>query len=265
MNSEGCKFSLEIVAVESLVAKKLTPIDYPMYLLLCSIIPGGSVGGSVNLIDMQQDEYIGSATEVEGVVAIVDDEAGVRKMLSRGLQLEGFSCRPFASGQDFLDSLEHETPDCVILDLRMPGLDGLDVLQRMPENARGIAVLMFSSHGTIPDAVQAIHTGAIDFVEKPILIHDLTEKIRDAIAHSKTAIASIRQAGESEEFFNRLTDREKTVAREVYQGLTGTEIAAKLEISPRTVEVHRTSIMKKMEARNLADLVRILGTMDHQP
>ncbi len=210
---------------------------------------------------MQQEEYIGAAAEQEGVVAIVDDEAGVRKMLSRGLQLEGFSCRPFSSGQDFLDSLEHETPDCVILDLRMPGLDGLDVLERLPESARGVAVLMFSSHGTIPDAVQAIHTGAIDFVEKPILIHDLTEKIREAIVQSEQTIASIKQAGENQQFFDRLTNREKTVAEEIYKGLTGTEIAEKLEISPRTVEVHRTSIMKKMKARNLADLVRILGKM----
>lgn len=210
---------------------------------------------------MQQDEYIGTAAEHEGVVAIVDDEAGVRKMLSRGLQLEGFSCRPFANGQDFLDALEHETPDCVVLDLRMPDISGLEVLERLPKSAKGIAVLMFSSHGTIPDAVRAIHTGALDFVEKPILIHDLTERIRQAIVQTARTIASIREAGVNQEFFNRLTKREKTVAQEIYKGLTGTEIAEKLEISPRTVEVHRTSIMRKMEARNLADLVRILGKM----
>ncbi len=210
---------------------------------------------------MKQEEFIGDAAEKKAVVAVVDDEAGVRKMLSRNLQLEGFSCRPFVDGQDFLDALEFETPDCVVLDLRMPGLSGIEVLERLPDRARGIAIFMFSSHGTIPDAVQAIHKGAIDFVEKPVLVSDLAAKIRAALARSSQDFAANKKTVANREFLNRLTPREKGIAVELYNGLTGPEIAEKLDVSSRTVEAHRKSIITKMEARNLPDLVRVLGEL----
>ena len=98
-------------------------------------------------------------------VAIVDDESGVRQTLVRGLERHGFLCRPFRSGVDFLDSLEFEMPDCVVLDLRMPDLDGMEVLNRIPAEAQGIPIILLTSHGEISLAVEAMQNGAVDFVE----------------------------------------------------------------------------------------------------
>lgn len=216
----------------------------------------GTFLGSMNVAASQ---LIGKSLPKKGMVAIVDDEDGIRKMLVRGLQLDGFSCRPFASGEEFLSSLDDHVPDCIVLDLRMPGLSGLDVLERLPNTCRGIPILMFSSHGSIPMAVQAIHTGAIDFLEKPILIETLIGKIMMAIESAQVPFEREQERRLLDEAYDQLTRKEREVAGHVFHGLTSKEIARVLDRSDKTIQIHRANIMKKFDARNVVELVRSLS------
>ncbi|WP_367114108.1 EAL domain-containing protein [Erythrobacter sp.] len=186
-------------------------------------------------------------------VAIVDDESGVRQTLVRGLERHGFTCRPFRSGADFLESLEFELPDCVILDMRMPEMDGLSVLDRIPPAAQAIPVVMLTSHGEISLAVDAMNAGAVDFVEKPVSIKRFARKIGEHIAHSVELRRTIDEVEHIKAQIASLTSRERDIAAQIADGHSNKEIARILDISPRTVETHRASIFKKLGVRNAVE------------
>lgn len=190
-------------------------------------------------------------------VFIVDDDAAIRDALSQLLETAGLGVECHADGDTFLATLADDRSGCVLLDIAMPGMSGLQVQATL--KARGFAapVIFLTGHGDIPLAVRAVQAGAVDFLEKPVQGAMLVERVRRALAldlewrqtHGRTQAIKQRYA--------RLSAREREVMGEVVSGLTCKEIAQKLRISPRTVEVHRTHVMHKMGAANLAELVNM--------
>lgn len=200
-----------------------------------------------------------------GSVFIVDDDPSVRDALTVVFDMEGFSARAFANGDDFLEAVRTETPDCVLLDVHMPGRSGLDVLKAMDLSTFAAPVFVISGQGDIPMAVSAIKLGAVDFIEKPFDAETVVTRVRQAMEMLQSADAKARDPANfpgSE----HLTPRERDVLREITAGASNKEAGRRLGISPRTIEVHRARIMEKLGARNAADLVRIVltaGTGDH--
>ncbi|WP_372519990.1 response regulator transcription factor [Qipengyuania mesophila] len=199
-----------------------------------------------------------ASDQAKSRVAIVDDESDVRQALVRGLERHGFLCRPFRSGADFLDSLEFELPDCIVLDTRMPEMDGLDVLGKLPTETLAIPVIMLlTSQGEIGLAAKAMRGGAADFVEKPVSIKQFAEKVGEHVAHSAELRRHLTEIEQSKSLMARLTPRESEIAALVVDGSSNKEIARDLGISPRTVEVHRANIFKKLDVRNAVEFALI--------
>ncbi len=198
-----------------------------------------------------------ASDQAKSRVAIVDDESNVRQALVRGLERHGFLCRPFRSGADFLDSLEFELPDCIVLDTRMPEMDGLAVLDKLPTETLAIPVIMLTSQGEIGLAAKAMRGGAADFVEKPVSIKQFAKKIGEQVAHSAELRRHLTEIEQSKSLMARLTPRESEIAALVVDGSSNKEIARDLGISPRTVEVHRANIFKKLDVRNAVEFALI--------
>lgn len=184
-------------------------------------------------------------------IYITDDDVAVRDALTTLLSLEGHRCIPIADGNLALEAVARETPDLLLLDLKMPGLSGLEVLQQLPKPLP-FACLMISAHGDIRAAVEAIRSGATDFLEKPIEPDVLLETIKNAVeAHAATPAAA-----EALPNLDVLTIREQEVASALCQGNSNKEVARLLDLSPRTIEAHRARIYEKMKVKNLASLIR---------
>ena len=197
-------------------------------------------------------------------IFIVDDDPSVRDALAVVFDMEGFTSRTFASGDEFLEAVKSETPGCVLLDVHMPGRSGLDVLKSLEVETVGAPVFVISGQADIPMAVSAIKLGAVDFIEKPFDADTVVNRVREAISRMK-ARDSVR---ETPDFpgSEHLTPRERDVLKEITAGASNKEAGRTLGISPRTIEVHRARIMEKLGARNAADLVRIVltaNTGDH--
>lgn len=189
------------------------------------------------------------------VVHIVDDEEPVRKSLAFLLTVEGFAVRLHDSAQSFLAAAPGLHNACLVTDLRMPEIDGVDLLRRLREMGLRIPAIVMSGHGDVPMAVAAMKSGALDFIEKPFEDEVLISAIRRAADEIDRAAAN--DLAEIERRLSRLSDREREVLGGIVAGLPNKTIAYDLDISPRTVEVHRANVMSKMEARSLAELVRM--------
>jgi two-component system, LuxR family, response regulator FixJ len=191
----------------------------------------------------------------EGRIYLVDDDAGVRESLEALLSSAGFETVGFASAAAFLDGFEPSGAACVLLDVRMPGMDGITLLESLGAARKGVPVVMMTAHADVPMAVRAIRAGAADFVEKPFGPERLLASIRQAIArsapHPDAADAALKAK------FAELTPRETEVMREMVVGLPNKLIAHKLALSPRTVEIHRSRVMQKTGANSLSHLVRM--------
>jgi two-component system response regulator FixJ len=194
------------------------------------------------------------------VVHVVDDEEPVRKSLAFLLTMMGFTVRVHESATGFLASAQTIGKACLVTDLRMPDMSGVELLERL--NAKGILVpaVVITGHGDVPMAVAAMKAGAVDFIEKPFEDEVLVEAIKRAASRfQETAptvdIATLRTR------FEDLSEREREVLSAVIAGLPNKTIAYNLGISPRTVEVHRANIMAKMQAKNLPELVRMTIAM----
>lgn len=190
-------------------------------------------------------------------VYITDDEAMVRRFLKKALDHAGMVTRTFDNGRALLEVIDTLEPGVVLLDIRMPELDGLQVLEEMGHRTRVHAVLMLSSHGDVSTAVKAIHAGAQDFIEKPFSIAPLIERIKQLYAVIEGWREHRIARDEAQSRLSQLTEREKEVGRELAAGLSNKEIARKLGLSPRTVEAHRARLMKRTGASSLADIVRL--------
>jgi RNA polymerase sigma factor (sigma-70 family) len=191
-------------------------------------------------------------------VFIVDDDASVRDSLSLMLSLQGFATATFASGEDFLNALRPDWQGCVVADIRMPGMSGLELQEALRERLPTLALIVITAHGDVAAARQAFLADAIDFIEKPFE----PDQIIAAIERAKTRVLR-RQASDSTESAlaearEKLSDRERQVMELMIKGLHNRHIAEELGISPRTVEVHKARVMEKLGAKNLVDFVRLI-------
>lgn len=194
----------------------------------------------------------------EQPIFIVDDDPSVRDALSLLLKIEGFSTQAFGDGDAFLETLRGVSPICVILDLHLPGIPGIEVLKRLSEMRFSPPVFVISGQSDVAIAVEAMKLGALDFLEKPFSASAMIERVRDAVTAYRHSLAGhIHGLGD---FPGRhlLTTRERDVLAQVARGASNKEAGRRLGISPRTIEVHRARIMDKLGARNAADLMRIV-------
>jgi FixJ family two-component response regulator len=192
------------------------------------------------------------------LVAIVDDQRDVRTTIGRGLGRLGYRCHPFASGKDLLDALDYLEPDCVLLDFRMPQMDGMETLRAIPAGKKHIPVIFFTSHGDIPLAVQAMKSGAVDFVEKPGTFKLIAEKIDSALSSGDAAQRRSSSMLEARERVESLTPRELQVMELACQGLSSRDIADQLGLSVRTIDSHRYHAIGKLGESKLVNIMRIL-------
>jgi two-component system response regulator FixJ len=196
-----------------------------------------------------------------GDIYVVDDDASVRDALSLVLTLEGFHVSGFAEGNSFLAAVRQHQPDCIILDVHMPGRSGLDILKELHNQHCAVPLFIISGQGDIPMAVDAIRNGALDFIEKPFNAATLVTRVREAIAAAaRQAVQSPSGSGLAARFPGRelLTPREYQVLELIANGASNKEAGRHLGISPRTIEVHRARIMEKLGAKNTVDLVHIV-------
>jgi len=181
---------------------------------------------------------------------IVDDDAAVRDALTMVFRQEGYRVEAFETGEVFLQTLAKLPPACLLLDIRMPGRSGLEILQELSVSGFDAPVFMISGHGDIPMAVRAMQNGAVDFIEKPFDAETVVRRVDEAVRMHKPAETAFADIA-------KLTKREKQILELIATGASSREIGADLGVSPRTVETHRARIKDKLGARNAADLVRI--------
>ena len=199
----------------------------------------------------------------DATVLIVDDDASVRRGVARLVRAAGFSAKTFASPAEFLGCELPEGPACVLLDMQMDGLNGLEVQNALQRNARQVPVVFLSGHGTIPVATAGIKHGAEDFLEKPVSPKTLIEAIRRAVEHDRSLSVDRSERNQLKKCYGMLTPRERDVMALVVAGRLNKQAAAELGISEKTIKVHRARVMEKMQVESLADLVRMgehLGT-----
>jgi len=195
-------------------------------------------------------------------VFIVDDDEGVRDGLSLLLATVGQSCELYEGGQEFLDAYDHDKRGCLVLDIRMPRMTGLDLQKKLLEMESTLPIIFITGHGDIPMAVEAMRRGALDFIRKPFREHDLLERINEALNIDENAHRKAMSRQQLAEKLSSLSEREKEVFDLVAEGQMNKVIAADLGISERTVEVHRGQVMKKLDVRTLAQLVRVKIDME---
>jgi FixJ family two-component response regulator len=198
-----------------------------------------------------------ASRESDALIAIVDDDASVREGLQSLIRSEGWRVETFASAQDFLDRLGAHAPSCLILDLQLPGLSGLDLQQRMAEVGLDVPIIFLTGHGNIPASVQAMKAGAVEFLTKPLDEQKLFHALQEAIARDRRTRQQHAEIRELRERYASLTAREQQVMQEVVSGLLNKQIAAQLNITEFTVKIHRAHVMRKMRAASLPDLVRM--------
>ena len=190
-------------------------------------------------------------------VYVVDDDEGVRDGLSLLLATVGQPCELFESASDFLEAYNEETRGCLVLDIRMPRMTGLDLQERLIKMGSRLPIIFITGHGDIPMAVEAMRRGAVDFIRKPFREHGLLERINEALTVDDTVRKQATDRKAVEKRLAVLSERERQVFERVADGEMNKVIAADLGISERTVEVHRGHVMKKLGVKTLAQLVRI--------
>jgi two-component system, LuxR family, response regulator FixJ len=193
----------------------------------------------------------------DGTVFLIDDDPGVRDALTLLLSLKDISTQPFISADSFLDSYTPERVGCVLTDLRMPGMTGLELQAALRERHIELPVVVLTAHGDVATARAALKNGAFDFLEKPVDDAMLVDVLQNALRVDRERRSAVTQRSISDERRERLTRREREILKLLTVGHSNREIAAQLGISPRTVEVHKARIMEKLECHSLAELIRI--------
>jgi FixJ family two-component response regulator len=195
--------------------------------------------------------------EILPIVFVVDDEPSVCVSLKRLLRSVGLEARTFASAQEFLRSERPNAPGCLILDVRLPGLSGLDLQQELAVEKIDLPVIFITGHGDIPMSVRAMKAGAVEFLTKPFREQDLLEAIQRGIEQHRLARQHSAEMRVLQQGYALLTPREREVFPLVTSGLLNKEIAAQLDASEKTIKVHRRQVMQKMKAESLAHLIRM--------
>jgi FixJ family two-component response regulator len=191
------------------------------------------------------------------IVFVVDDDASVREAIRSLIMSVGLRVEAFETARDFLRSKLLDAPGCVVLDVRLPGLSGLDLQRELAAHAVKLPIIFITGHGDIPMSVRAMKAGAVEFLTKPFRDQDLLDAIQQALSRDRDSRQQQSQIVELRTRFEELTAREKEVMGLVAAGLLNKQIAGELGISEITVKIHRGQVMKKMGAGSLADLVRM--------
>jgi FixJ family two-component response regulator len=191
-------------------------------------------------------------------VFVVDDDAPVRDALKLLLRSVGHRVEAFASAQEFLDAYHDDRPGCLVLDVRMPGMSGLELQERLNERHAILPIIFITGHGDVPMAVEALQAGALDFLQKPFRDQELLDRIARALEKDAANRRELLELRAIAKRFEELTPRERDVMELVTQGKANKAIAAELNISQRTVEIHRARVMEKTQAASLAHLVRMV-------
>jgi FixJ family two-component response regulator len=202
---------------------------------------------------------------VTATVFVVDDEEGMRRALTRLLQAEGLVVRSFATADELLAALEGESPGCVLLDVAMPGLDGLQLQQRLAERGTRLPIVFLTGHGDIPMSVQAIKAGAVDFLTKPVRRDNLLRAVRAALDQAAALRAAAQADADLRSRLAQLTPREREVLGHVIAGKLNKVIAADLGTSEQTIKVHRGRVMEKIGVASVAELVRAAQRLGIRP
>ena len=191
------------------------------------------------------------------LVHLVDDDEAVRRSAGFMLKTSGFQVRTYESGVELLKAVASLEAGCILLDIRMPGMDGLEVHQALKDKGVTLPVIIMTGHGDVALAVQAMKGGAIDFIEKPFEKAVLLAAIDQGLAHLRRAAADRTSADDAAVRLQKLTAREREVLDGLAKGLPNKTIAYDLGISPRTVEIHRANLMTKLEVRSLSEALRL--------
>ncbi len=196
-------------------------------------------------------------TKVKPTVFVIDDDPSVLKSLARLLKSLGFDTETFASAELFLARKHYDGVGCIVLDVRMPGLSGMDLQDELSRADYSMPIIFITGHGNIPMSVQAMKKGAVNFLAKPFDDEELLQAVREAIEKDRRAKAERAEVHDALRLIEQLTPREQEVLRYVITGMLNKQIALKLDIAEKTVKVHRGRIMEKLCVDSVADLVRL--------
>ena len=197
------------------------------------------------------------ATTENSTVYIVDDDQAIRHAMELLMRSVGLDYEIFHSGDDFLSGHTNDRAGCLVLDIRMPGLGGLELQEKLNEMGSTLPVIFITGHGDVPMAVEAMQKGAVDFIQKPFRDQELLDRIGEALKTDRERRSEREEQAQVQSRIEKLTNREHQVMDLVVTGKPNKVIAYELGVSQRTVEIHRARVMEKMEARSLADLVRM--------
>jgi FixJ family two-component response regulator len=195
------------------------------------------------------------------IVFVVDDDVSVRESLELLIRFEGWQPETFESAQEFLTRPRPSVPSCLVLDVSLPGLNGLDLQKRVAVDRADMPIIFITGHGDIPMSVQAMKAGAVEFLTKPFGDDVLLSSIRQAIERSRTALARDAEMRTLRDCYASLTPRERQVMGLVVSGLLNKQVGGELDISEITVKAHRGQVMRKMKADSLADLVNMAARL----
>ena len=197
----------------------------------------------------------------DATVFVVDDDELIRDSLQQLVKSVGLQAETFSSAQAFLDTELPDTPCCLVLDIRMPGLSGIDLQDKLLKRGFAMPIIFITGHGTVPMSVRAMKAGAIDFLQKPFEDQELLDIIHHAIEQNKHKRIELAEINEIEQRIQSLTSREHEILLLVTTGMLNKQIAYELKMSENTVKTHRARIMRKMEVKSLAELVRATEKM----
>lgn len=195
--------------------------------------------------------------KVDSVVFVVDDDASVREAIASLIKSVGLNAETFETAQDFLQSKRPDVPGCVVLDVRLPGLSGLDLQRELSAHAIKLPIIFITGYGDIPMSVRAMKAGAVEFLTKPFRDQDLLDAIQQAVTRDRDSRHEQREMAKLSQCFDSLTAREREVLDLVAAGLLNKQIAGELGVSEITVKIHRGQVMKKMGAGSLAELIKM--------
>ena len=204
-------------------------------------------------------------TEALPTVFIIDDDRGLRQAIQDLVESVGLRAESFASGEDFLRAKRMNRPSCLVLDVRLPQMSGLDFQQRLTETGIQIPIIFITAHGDIPMSVRALKSGALEFLTKPFRDQDLLDAIHQALERDRGAREQQSEIHNLQERVRTLTAREQEVMNLVVSGMLNKQIASEIGTSEATVKIHRGNVMRKMKAGSVVDLVRMADKLKPSP
>ncbi len=197
------------------------------------------------------------STQDVPTVFIVDDDTDVRESLQELLESVGLQSKSFGTGQEFLSSARGDGPSCLILDVRLPGISGLDLQHELKRGRISIPIIFLTAHADVPMSVKAMKSGAVEFLTKPFRQQDLLDAVQRSLTRDRIIREKQRDIAELRERYNTLSVREREVMSLVVSGMLNKQIAAELGASEATIKMHRSQVIKKMQAKSLPELVRM--------